>query len=125
MIGYNCGLVYCGSKVSFGEYVLKVISCGCFIVCQIEFVCCVLICYVKCGGKIWICVFFDKFVIKKFFEVCMGKGKGGVEYWVVQIQLGKVLYEIEGVFEELVCEVFVLVVVKLFFVIFFVKWMVM
>jgi large subunit ribosomal protein L16 len=56
--------------------------------------------YVKRGGKIWIRVFPDKPITKKPLEVRMGKGKGNVEYWVAQVQPGKVLYEMEGVTEE-------------------------
>jgi large subunit ribosomal protein L16 len=56
--------------------------------------------HVKRGGKIWIRVFPDKPITKKPLEVRMGKGKGNVEYWVAQIQPGRVLYEMEGVSEE-------------------------
>lgn len=122
--GCNCGLVQ-GMDVSFGSFGLKVVGCGRLIVCQIEVVCRVMICVVKCQGKIWICVFLDKSIIEKLLVVCMGKGKGNVEYWVVLIQLGKVLYEMDGVLEELVCEVFKLVVVKLSIKIIFVIKMVM
>ena len=69
--------------------------------------------YVKRGGKIWIRVFPDKPISKKPLEVRMGKGKGNVEYWVAQIQPGKVLYEIEGVSEELAREAFALAAAKL------------
>ena len=69
--------------------------------------------HVKRGGKIWIRVFPYKPVTKKPLEVRMGKGKGSVEYWVAQIQPGKVLYEIEGVSEELAREAFALAAAKL------------
>src|SRR3546814_8143472 len=69
--------------------------------------------HVKRGGKIWIRVFPDKPISKKPLEVRMGKGKGSVEYWVAQIQPGKVLYEIEGVSEELAREAFALAAAKL------------
>ena len=69
--------------------------------------------HVKRGGKIWIRVFPDKPISKKPLEVRMGKGKGNVEYWVAQIQPGKVLYEIEGVSEELAREAFALAAAKL------------
>lgn len=103
----------CGNVVLFGEFGLKVIGCGCLIVCQIEVVCCVMMCYIKCGGCIWIWIFLDKLILQKLVEVCMGNGKGNLEYYVVEIQLGKMFYEMDGVIEELVCEVFCLVVVKL------------
>ena len=68
---------------------------------------------VKRGGKLWIRVFPDKPVSKKPLEVRMGKGKGNVEYWVALIQPGKMLYEIEGVSEELARDAFRLAAAKL------------
>ena len=68
---------------------------------------------VKRGGKIWIRVFPDKPITKKPLEVRMGSGKGSVEYWVAQIQPGRMLYEIEGVTEELAREAFALAAAKL------------
>jgi large subunit ribosomal protein L16 len=68
---------------------------------------------VKRGGKLWIRVFPDKPISKKPLEVRMGKGKGNVEYWVAQIQPGRMLYEIEGVNEELAREAFSLAAAKL------------
>src|SRR5690606_3987315 len=69
--------------------------------------------HVKRGGKIWIRVFPDKPITKKPLEVRMGKGKGSVEYWVALVQPGKVLYEIEGVSEELAREAFELAAAKM------------
>ena len=69
--------------------------------------------HIKRGGKIWIRVFPDKPITKKPLEVRMGKGKGNVEYWVALIQPGKVLYEMEGVSEELAREAFALGAAKL------------
>ena len=69
--------------------------------------------HVKRGGKIWIRVFPDKPITQKPLEVRQGKGKGSVEYWVAQIQPGKVLFEIEGVTEELAAEAFALAAAKL------------
>jgi large subunit ribosomal protein L16 len=69
--------------------------------------------YVKRGGKIWIRIFPDKPVSKKPLEVRMGSGKGNVEYWVAQIQPGRVLYEMEGVTEEIAREAFRLAAAKL------------
>ena len=68
---------------------------------------------IKRGGKIWIRVFPDKPISKKPLEVRMGSGKGSVEYWVAQIQPGKVLYEVEGVSEELAREALALAAAKL------------
>ncbi|RYZ80170.1 MAG: 50S ribosomal protein L16, partial [Moraxellaceae bacterium] len=69
--------------------------------------------HVKRGGKIWIRVFPDKPITQKPLEVRQGKGKGNVEYWVCQIQPGKVLYEMEGVSEEMAREAFALAAAKL------------
>ena len=69
--------------------------------------------YVKRGGKIWIRVFPDKPITKKPLEVRMGRGKGNVEYWVARVQPGKVLYEMEGVTEEIAREAFRLAAAKL------------
>ena len=69
--------------------------------------------HVKRQGKIWIRVFPDKPITKKPLEVRMGKGKGSVEYWVAQIQPGRMLYEMEGVPEELAREAFALAAAKL------------
>ena len=69
--------------------------------------------HIKRGGQIWIRVFPDKPITSKPLEVRQGKGKGNVEYWVAQIRPGKVLYEVEGVSEELAREAFVLAAAKL------------
>ena len=69
--------------------------------------------HVKRQGKIWIRVFPDKPITEKPLEVRQGKGKGNVEYWVCQIQPGRVLYEMEGVPEELAREAFALAAAKL------------
>jgi large subunit ribosomal protein L16 len=69
--------------------------------------------HIKRGGKIWIRIFPDKPITKKPVEVRMGKGKGNVEYWVAQIQPGRMLYEMEGVSEELAREAFDLAAAKL------------
>ena len=68
---------------------------------------------VKRGAKVWIRIFPDKPITKKPLEVRQGKGKGSVEYWVAQIQPGKMLYEMEGVPEELAREAFQLAAAKL------------
>ena len=113
MTGHNRGLAQRGSKVSFGEFALKAVSRGRLTARQIEAARRAMTRHIKRGGRIWIRVFPDKPVTKKPLEVRMGKGKGGVEYWVAQIQPGKVLYEIEGVSEELAREAFALAAAKL------------
>ncbi|MDP5208409.1 MULTISPECIES: 50S ribosomal protein L16 [unclassified Microbulbifer] len=111
--GRNRGLSQRGSKVSFGEFGLKSIGRGRITARQIEAARRAMTRHVKRGGKIWIRVFPDKPITNKPLEVRMGKGKGGVEYWVAQIQPGKVLYEMEGVSEELAREAFALAAAKL------------
>ncbi|MEQ9021668.1 MAG: 50S ribosomal protein L16 [Pseudomonadales bacterium] len=111
--GRNRGLALRGSKVSFGEYALKATTRGRITARQIEAARRAMTRHVKRGGKIWIRVFPDKPITQKPLEVRMGKGKGAVEYWVAQIKPGKVLYEIEGVSEELAREAFELAARKL------------
>ncbi|AOS96834.1 MULTISPECIES: 50S ribosomal protein L16 [Microbulbifer] len=111
--GRNRGLSQRGSKVSFGEFGLKAIGRGRITARQIEAARRAMTRHVKRGGKIWIRVFPDKPISSKPLEVRMGKGKGNVEYWVAQIQPGKVLYEMEGVSEDLAREAFELAAAKL------------
>lgn len=111
--GRNTGLAQRGSKVSFGEYALKAIGRGRLTARQIEAARRALTRHIKRGGKVWIRVFPDKPITKKPLEVRMGKGKGAVEYWVAQIQPGKVLYEVEGVPENIAREAFALAAAKL------------
>ncbi len=125
MKGRNRGLAHRGSTVSFGEYGLKAIGRGRLTARQIESARRALTRHVKRGGKIWIRVFPDKPITKKPLEVRQGKGKGSVEYWVAQVQPGKVLFEIEGVSEELAVEAFNLAAAKLPFATKFAKRVVM
>jgi large subunit ribosomal protein L16 len=111
--GRNTGLAQRGSKVSFGEYALKAVGRGRLTARQIEAARRALTRHIKRGGKVWIRVFPDKPITKKPLEVRMGKGKGAVEYWVAQIQPGKVLYEVEGVPENIAREAFALAAAKL------------
>ena len=111
--GRNRGLALAGSKVSFGEFGLKATERGRLAARQIESARRAINPYVHRGGKIWIRVFPDKPISKKPLEVRQGKGKGNVEYWVAQIQPGRVLYEIEGVAEEIAREAFRLAAAKL------------
>ena len=111
--GRNRGLALRGSKVSFGEYALKAIGRGRITARQIEAARRAMTRHIKRGGKIWIRVFPDKPITGKPVEVRQGKGKGNVEYWVCQIQPGRVLYEMEGVSEELAREAFALAAAKL------------
>ena len=100
------GLAYRGSEVSFGDFGLQAVECGWLTARQIEAGRVALTRHIKRGGKVWIRVFPDKPVSKKPAETRMGKGKGGPEMWVAVIKPGRVLYEIEGVSEELAREAF-------------------
>jgi large subunit ribosomal protein L16 len=111
--GRNTGIAVKGSSVSFGEFGLKSISRGRLTARQIESGRRTITRHVKRGGKIWIRIFPDKPITKKPLEVRMGKGKGSVEYWVAQIRPGTMLYEIQGVSEELAREAFALAAAKL------------
>jgi large subunit ribosomal protein L16 len=111
--GKNRGLAQRGSKVSFGEYALKAVGRGRVTARQIEAARRAMTRHVKRGGKIWIRVFPDVPVTSKPLEVRQGKGKGNVEYWVAKVQPGKVLYEMEGVSEDVAREAFRLAGAKL------------
>jgi large subunit ribosomal protein L16 len=111
--GKNRGLAQRGSTVSFGEFGLKATGRGRLTARQIEAARRAMTRHVKRGGKIWIRVFPDKPITQKPLEVRQGKGKGNVEYWVAQIQPGKVLYEMEGVAEDVAREAFRLAAAKL------------
>ena len=111
--GRNRGLANRGSTVSFGEFGLKAIGRGRMTARQIEAARRAMTRHIKRGGKIWIRVFPDKPITKKPLEVRQGKGKGNVEYWVCQVQPGRMLYEMEGVTEEIAREAFSLAAAKL------------
>tara|TARA_Y100001934_G_scaffold283029_1_gene400054 strand:- start:13108 stop:13443 length:336 start_codon:yes stop_codon:yes gene_type:complete len=107
--------------VSFGEYGLKAVGRGRLTARQIEAGRRAMTRHVRRGGKIWIRVFPDKPITKKPLEVRQGKGKGAVEYWVSQIQPGRMLYEMEGVPEDVAREAFALAAAKMPFATTFVR----
>ena len=111
--GRNRGLASRGSAVSFGEFGLKATDRGRITARQIEAARRTISRTVKRGGRLYIRIFPDKPITNKPLEVRQGKGKGNVEYWVALIQPGRVLYEIEGVPEELAREAFSLAAAKL------------
>ena len=113
MKGRNRGLAHRGSTVSFGEFGLKATGRGRLTARQIEAARRAMTRHIKRGGKIWIRVFPDKPITTKPLEVRQGKGKGNVDYWVCQIQPGRILYEMEGVNEEVAREAFRLASAKL------------
>ena len=111
--GRNYGVATRGAKVSFGEYGLKAIDRGRLTARQIEAARRAMTRHIKRGGRVWIRIFPDKPISQKPAEVRMGKGKGSIEYWVAEIQPGKVLYEMDGVQEDVAREAFRLAAAKL------------
>jgi len=111
--GRNRGLAHRGNKVSFGEFGLQSIGRGRMTSRQIEAGRRAITRHVRRGGKIWIRVFPDKPITKKPLEVRQGKGKGNVEYWVAQIQPGRMIFEMDGVPEEVAKRAFALAAAKL------------
>lgn len=111
--GRNRGIAVTGSKISFGEYGLKAVGRGRITARQIESARRAMTRHIRRGGKIWIRIFPDKPISKKPLEVRQGKGKGNVEYWVALIQPGRMLYEMEGVTEQIAREAFRLAAAKL------------
>ncbi|MFZ5723525.1 MAG: 50S ribosomal protein L16 [Pseudomonadota bacterium] len=111
--GRNTGLAQSGNKVSFGTIGLQATSRGRLTARQIEAARRAISRHIKRGGKLYIRVFPDKPITQKPLEVRMGSGKGSVEYWVAQIQPGRMLYEMEGISEEVAREAFTLAAAKL------------
>ncbi len=104
MRGKRRGKAFRGSAVTFGDYGLKALQCGWVTARQIEAARIAMTRFVKRGGKIWIRVFPDKPITKKPAETRMGKGKGAPEDWVAVVKPGKILYEMEGVPEDVAKE---------------------
>ncbi len=111
--GRNRGVATRGTHVSYGEYGLKTLEHGQITARQIEAARRAMSRHIKRGGKLWIRVFPDKPITKKPLEVRQGSGKGNVEYWVALVQPGRVMFEIEGVTEELAREALGLAAAKL------------
>ena len=111
--GRNRGLAQRGSSVSFGQFGLKSVDRGQLTARQIEAGRRAINRHVKRGGKVWIRVFPDTPITQKPLEVRQGKGKGNVEYWCAKIKPGTMLYEMEGVSEELAREALQLAAAKL------------
>lgn len=111
--GRNRGLAQRGNQVSFGRFGLMATTRGRVTARQIESARRAINRYIKRGGKVWIRIFPDKPITQKPLEVRQGKGKGNVEYYVAQIQPGRVMFEIEGVSEEVARRAFELAAAKL------------
>ena len=104
MRGRRRGKAQRGSQVSFGDYGLKIMECGWITDKQIEAGRVAMTRFVKRGGKIWIRIFPDKPITKKPAETRMGKGKGAPEGWVAVVRPGKVIFEMEGVTQDIARE---------------------
>ena len=100
------GTAFRGGTLDFGSFGLQALECGRITDRQIEAARIAMTRYIKRGGKIWLRIFPDKPVSKKPAETRMGKGKGGPEYWVAVVRQGRMLYEMEGVSEEIAKEAF-------------------
>ncbi len=111
--GRNTGIATRGAKVAFGEYGLKAVGRGRLTARQLEAARRTLSRHIKRGGRVWIRVFPDKPVSRKPAEVRMGNGKGNPEYFVCEIQPGKIIYEMDGVDAALAKEAFALAAAKL------------
>ena len=111
--GRNRGLAQNGNTIAFGRFGLVASDRGRISARQIEAARRAMTRYVKRGAQIWIRIFPDKPITKKPLEVRQGKGKGNVEYYVCPIKPGKILYEMEGVDEEIAIEAFRLAASKL------------
>ena len=107
------GIAYRGSNLNHGEFGLQAVECGTISSKQIEAARIAMTRHVKRGGKMWIKIFPDKPFTKKPAEVRMGKGKGSPEGWVAVVRPGRILYEMEGVSEEIAREAFKLADAKL------------
>lgn len=101
MKGRNRGKAQRGNTVSFGHYGLMAMTAGWITNRQIEAARVALTRTMKRGGKVWIRIFPDKPLTKKPAETRMGKGKGNPEYWVAVVRPGRVMFEVEGVAEDL------------------------
>ena len=111
--GRNRGKATRGNVVNEGEYGLQATTAGWIKSNQIEAARVALTRYIKRGGKVWIKIFPDKPVTKKPAETRMGKGKGAPEYWVAVVKPGRVMFEIEGVSEDIAREALRLAAQKL------------
>ena len=111
--GRNRGKATRGNTITDGQYGLEALELGLIKSTQIEAARVAMTRYIKRGGKVWIKIFPDKPITKKPAETRMGKGKGAPEYWVAVVKPGRVMFEIEGVSEEVAREALRLAAQKL------------
>lgn len=107
------GKAYRGSTVAFGSFGLKAVEPGWITSRQIEAARVALNRRMKRDGKVWIRIFPDKPVSKKPLETRMGKGKGAPEFWVAVVKPGRIMFEVDGVSQELAHEALKLAAYKL------------
>jgi len=104
--GRSKGIERRGTEMSFGSYGLKALEKKWITARQIEAARRAIIRYLKKGGKLWIRIFPDKPITKKGTEVPMGGGKGSVEYYAFPVKPGRIIFELEGIKEEIAKEAF-------------------
>ena len=107
------GKAYRGNKVSFGEFGLQTTECGWITNRQIESARVAMTRHIKRGGKVWIRIFPDKPITSKPAETRMGKGKGNPEGWVAVVKPGRMMFELEGVPEDVAAHAMRLAAAKL------------
>jgi large subunit ribosomal protein L16 len=107
------GKAHRGNKVSFGEFGLQTTECGWITNRQIESARVAMTRHIKRGGKVWIRIFPDKPITSKPAETRMGKGKGNPEGWVAVVKPGRMMFELEGITEEIARKAMVLAAAKL------------
>ena len=111
--GRNKGVATVGNKVSFGEYGLKAVGRGRLTARQIEAARRAIARAMKRAGRVWIRIFPDVPVSRKPAEVRMGSGKGSPEFWVCRVKPGRIMFEIDGVVEDVAKEALRLAAMKL------------
>lgn len=111
--GRNRGLAQRGNKVDFGSFGLKSLGTGRITNRQIEAARIAMTRFMKREGKVWIRIFPDKPITSKPLEVRMGKGKGALDYWVANVQPGRIMFELDGVSREVAEEALRLAAQKL------------
>ncbi|MEM9918761.1 MAG: 50S ribosomal protein L16 [Bacteroidota bacterium] len=107
------GLANRGSRISFGSFGLKALEMGRITNRQIEAARIAMTRYMKREGNVWIRIFPDKPITSKPLEVRMGKGKGALDHWVAAVKPGRILFELDGVPEEVAVEALRLAAQKL------------
>ena len=111
--GRNRGLAHKGSSISFGSFAIKSMDAGYITNRQIESARIAMTRYMKREGKVWIRIFPDKSITSKPAEVRMGKGKGALDHYVAVVKPGRIMFELDGVPQEVAVEALRLAAQKL------------